>query len=114
GAPGHRKRRGWIPREHLAPSSLAAVGVPLEDPAADVLLEHDLDDLGLADRVLVQGPPGPDLPGEHREGALAAHVHNPRLVNPRHRRPSVRHPVLLSSSAAAWTPASACSQKLSK
>src|SRR3954470_19432628 len=45
GVPGHRELRGRLPHEHAAPLALAAVGVPLEDPAADLFLDDDLGDL---------------------------------------------------------------------
>ena len=59
--PGHDEAGRRLPGEHAAPFALAAVVVALEDPSADVLLEHDLGDPVAADRVHAERPPGPEL-----------------------------------------------------
>src|SRR5262245_33097450 len=51
GVPGHREAGRRVPGQDASPLALAAVRVPLEDPAADLLLEHDLGDRVAADRV---------------------------------------------------------------
>src|SRR5439155_18354248 len=105
---------GRLPLQHAAPFALAAVGVPLEDAAARLLLEHDLGDLVLADRVPLERPPAADLPGEDPERLLGIALDEDGLVDRVNCGLRAVHSLPPFFSAAALNPARACSQKLSK